>query len=395
MRARTVLISGAGITGPTFAYWLLQAGFTPTIVERAPALRTSGYMIDFWGVGYNISERMGLLPALLRDGYRLTEVRLVNEAGERVSGFDAQVFQSATAGRFISLPRGELARHCFELTAREVETLFGETISALEPTEDNVRVSFRRGQARSFDLVIGADGLHSNVRRLTFGPHDQCEKYLGYYTAAFSAPAYPHRDESAYLSYTTPGQQIAPYALRDGSSAFFFIFAQPEPLAMAHDDLEAQKQLLRERFAGTGWESDEIWPDWTKPMICTSTKWLKAGCPIGRADVWRWWAMRRTAHPSSRVRVLDWPWPAPICWRTSWPRQRGIIGSRSRRMSGPSAHLLKTSSTARSASAAGLHRAQLAASKFATSSRGCSIFPGWASTWFRAVWAIAHRQLSS
>ena len=258
MSGRTVLISGAGIAGPTLAYWLRQAGFAPTIVERAPALRTSGYMIDFWGVGYDVAERMGLLPVIVRDGYLLSEVRVVDADGQRVSGFDASVFRSATNKRFISLPRGDLARYCYELIAGDTETRFSDTISALEEGADGVRVTFRRGQARTFDLVIGADGLHSNVRKLTFGPPERFEKYLGYYTAAFSLPNYPHRDKSAYVMYSTPGRQVARYALRDGSSAFFFMFAQAEPLPLAHDDTAGHKRALQQRFAGTGWETDEI-----------------------------------------------------------------------------------------------------------------------------------------
>src|SRR4051794_13981781 len=99
--SRTVLISGAGVAGPTLAYWLIARGFTPTLVERAPALRTGGYMVDFWGLGYDVAERMGILPAILADGYRIQEVRLVDASGRRVSGFDARTFGSATGGRFI------------------------------------------------------------------------------------------------------------------------------------------------------------------------------------------------------------------------------------------------------------------------------------------------------
>jgi 2-polyprenyl-6-methoxyphenol hydroxylase-like FAD-dependent oxidoreductase len=106
--------------------------------------------------------------------------------------------------------------------------------------------------------VIGADGLHSTVRALAFDSAAVEERHLGYYTAAFSTSGYPHRTESAYVCYSIPGGQIARYALRDGRSAFFFIFAEPGILAMAHNDSDAQKRVLRERFGGHGWECDEI-----------------------------------------------------------------------------------------------------------------------------------------
>lgn len=254
----TVLISGLGVAGPTLAYWLRRFGFVPTVVERAPAPRTGGYMIDFWGVGFDVADRMGLVPALERDGYRLEELRLVDGDGRRITTVDARVFARALDGRFVSLPRGDLAHRIYELIDGGVETIFADSIVRLEQDARGVEVSFERTATRRFDLVVGADGLHSNVRRLVFGDGGEVETYLGYYAAAFSAAGYPHRDEGTYVSYALPGRQIARYALRNGRSAFFFVFAQEKPLAIDHHDTAAQRQILRQRFSGTGWECDEI-----------------------------------------------------------------------------------------------------------------------------------------
>lgn len=87
MAPKTVLISGAGIAGPTLAFWLKAAGFQPTLIERASALRTGGYVIDFWGLGYDIAERMGLAGDIERVGYHVGEMRIVDHQGERVAGF--------------------------------------------------------------------------------------------------------------------------------------------------------------------------------------------------------------------------------------------------------------------------------------------------------------------
>jgi len=108
MKGRSVLISGVGIAGPALAYWLLRCGFEPTLVEQAPSLRDDGYVIDFWGIGYDIVERMGLLPAVLDAGYSVREVRIVDDSGGRVGGFDASVFREAAHGRYTSLPRARL-----------------------------------------------------------------------------------------------------------------------------------------------------------------------------------------------------------------------------------------------------------------------------------------------
>src|SRR5579872_1048411 len=122
-----VLISGAGIAGPTLAYWLAHHGFEPTLLESAPALRTGGYVIDFWGAGFDVADRMGLLPEIRRQGYMVREVIAVNERGKRVSGFSVEVFSRLTEGRYISLPRGDLAAAIFAKIDGRVETIFGDS----------------------------------------------------------------------------------------------------------------------------------------------------------------------------------------------------------------------------------------------------------------------------
>lgn len=257
MHNTTVLISGLGIAGPTLAYWLLRHGFIPTIVERSPSPRPGGYMIDFWGVGYDVAERMNLLPILEADSYRLEELRLVDASGRRIGGFDARVFRTATRGRFLSLLRGDLALRLYELVEDRIDVIFGDTIGSLDEDNDGVHVRFERSLPQRFDLVVGADGLHSNVRALAFGD-GRVEHHLGYCTAAFTVHGYPHRDEGAYVSYAIPGRQAARYALRGGRTAFFLVFAQDTPPAFDPHDTEAQMALLRRVFHGAGWECDQI-----------------------------------------------------------------------------------------------------------------------------------------
>ena len=124
-----ILISGAGVAGPTLAYWLAHFGFEPTIVEKAPALRTGGYIIDFWGAGFDIADRMGLLPELREKGYVVQELRVVNRNGERIAGFPVDVIAQATGGRYISLPRSELSASIFGKLDGKVETIFGDSIT--------------------------------------------------------------------------------------------------------------------------------------------------------------------------------------------------------------------------------------------------------------------------
>jgi 2-polyprenyl-6-methoxyphenol hydroxylase-like FAD-dependent oxidoreductase len=251
-----VLISGAGIAGPTLAYWLAHYGFDVTIVEKAPALRTGGYVIDFWGAGFDIAERMDILPEVRSKGYVVQEVRVVNRDGRRVAGFPAAVFGRITNGRYISVARGDLAAAIFGTVRNDVEAIFGDSIASIDQRPARVRVEFEHAGQRDFDLVIGADGLHSDVRRLVFGPEERYEKYLGYKVAAFEIAGYRPRNELVYLMYTEVDQQVARFSMNDDRTLFLFTFA--DPAAEGPTSMEQQKELLRRRFGRSGWECPKI-----------------------------------------------------------------------------------------------------------------------------------------
>lgn len=257
MSNRTVLISGAGIAGPTLAFWLQAAGFEPTLIEQAPALRSGGYVVDFWGLGFDIAERMGLADDINRVGYHLREMRIVAGRGERVSGFGTNVFRGLTGGRFVTLGRSDLSRLLFEKIKGTAEVIFGDEIVGLQEREDRVQVQFRYAEERRFDLVIGADGLHSNVRKLAFGSQDQFEKRLGYVVAAFEVGGYLPRDEDVYVIYGEPGRMLGRFALHDDRTLFLFVFAADveTPTIL---DLTAQKAMLRDTYGEGKWECSRI-----------------------------------------------------------------------------------------------------------------------------------------
>ncbi|WP_288024361.1 FAD-dependent monooxygenase [Arthrobacter sp.] len=244
-----VLIVGAGIAGPTLAYWLQKSGHEVTIVEHAPELRSGGYLVDFWGAGFNVAEKMGIVPELRRRGYVMTEARAVNRDGRKVASFKPEAIMESVE-RYLSLARSDLSAVIYGAIG-SVELILGDTVGALEDDGNRVRVSFDGGTNRDFDLVVGADGLHSLVRRVAFGPDDRFEKYLGMVVAAFEAERYPQRNELVAMMHADVGFQAVRHSLHDDATLFLF--------SLRHDgnvptDRAAQESLLRAKLGDKGWE---------------------------------------------------------------------------------------------------------------------------------------------
>lgn len=248
-----VLIVGAGIAGPTLAYWLLRAGHEVTLVERAPELRRGGYLVDFWGAGFDVAERMGLVPELRRRGYVLTEARAVDRHGRRVASLvPAAMLGASQRQRYVSIARSDLAAVIYDALGGAAELILDDTVDALVDDGDRVRVTFESGQARDFDLVVGADGLHSRVRRLAFGPDELFEKYLGIVVSAFELEGYRPRDELIAMMHAGVGFQALRLSLRDDVTLFLVTVLHGGKVP--EDDRDAQQALLRARLAGQGWE---------------------------------------------------------------------------------------------------------------------------------------------
>ncbi|MGE0706169.1 MAG: FAD-dependent monooxygenase, partial [Vicinamibacterales bacterium] len=175
--AGRVFVAGAGVAGSCLAWWLDRYGYAVTVVEQAPEPRTGGYVIDFWGLGYDVAEKMGVLDELRRHDLKVREFRIVDRAGRRISGFNQRAVQELLKGRGMSLPRSALASALYEAVKDRVEVRFGDSVTGLEDGPRGVHVTFRAGEPQTFDLVIGADGLHSAVRRLCFGEEPQFERF--------------------------------------------------------------------------------------------------------------------------------------------------------------------------------------------------------------------------
>ena len=253
-----IAISGAGIAGPTLAHWLLRAGHAPTLIEQAPRLRAGGYIVDFWGVGFTIAERMGLLPQICDAGYKVRELRLVDGQGCKAGGFSTELIRASLDDRFTSIPRSRLAAEIYRSIEARCEVLFGETVTALSEQEDHVDLTLAKSGHRAFDLVVGADGQHSAIRRLMFGPEARFERDIGYRVAAFEADGYAPRDELVYVSHAKPGRQLARFAERDGRTMFLFVFTADQLAGPEPRDFGARKAGLRRVFGDFGWEAPKV-----------------------------------------------------------------------------------------------------------------------------------------
>lgn len=255
---RSILISGASLAGPVLAYWLNRYGFETTIVERSALLRTGGNGVDVRGLAVEVVKKMGLWPSIQSRAIDINGMLFVNGNDRQLSRINIKAMQSKSQSEEVEIYRGELAALLYGLTRNETEYRFGNTIRAIEQSEDGVSVSFETGATKKFDLLIGADGIHSNVRNLAFGPESDYLKFKDHYFAFASVD--PSLGVQGWLTgYNTPGKfaGVSRSNNRPGAKAYF-AFRQEKELVYDYRDLDQQKQLVKNAFAGMGWKVPQL-----------------------------------------------------------------------------------------------------------------------------------------
>ena len=247
---KNILISGASIAGPALAYWLRENGYTVTVVERSPAPRPGGYKIDVRGRAMEVLTRMGLADEVRKYHTDMRGGSFLDGEGRTIVEMDADTigFREATD---VEVLRGDLARILLAAT-EGVEYVYGDSITSLTEDDHGVAVTFERSLPRRFDLVIGADGLHSTVRALAFGPEERFLRPLGHHVAIFSVPNLLDLDRWETIQ-AEKGRTLNVYSTRQDSQAkAAFIFTSPTQ-EYGRRDIARQREILGEVFAGHGW----------------------------------------------------------------------------------------------------------------------------------------------
>ncbi|MBU8899027.1 FAD-dependent monooxygenase [Corallococcus sp. M34] len=255
---KTVLISGASIAGPALAWWLRHHGFAPTVVEQAPAPRMGGQAIDIRGTALQVIERMGFLAEAQRVRTRMKGMSVLDPDGNEVMRTTEMTFSAGPLDSDdLELLREDLTRMLLDSTRPQVEYRFGDSITALAQDARGVHVAFKHGPPRDFDLVVGADGLHSNVRRHAFGPESDCVRPLGTQLAIFRAENFLNLDHwQVWMRDGDAGFGI--YPVRDNTELRITVGFGGAPQDTHSRDPEAQKRLVAERLAHLRWETPRI-----------------------------------------------------------------------------------------------------------------------------------------
>ena len=252
---RSVLISGASIAGPTLAFWLDRYGFDVTVVERAPTIRTGGYPIDVRGTAIDVVERMGLLPQIRTAHIASRAMTFVDRAGKIIGSVPIYEAIGSDTERDVELPRGTLTTLLHDATRNgDVDYCFNDSIDTLRDDGKGVDIGFAGGRQARYDIVIGADGLHSRTRRLVFGPETPFNHSLGFCFNLFSMPNDKGLSHGGVV-HAEPGRTAAIWAVQDSPRVFGFLaFSTDEAPVSASRDAEEQIRRTRAAFAGMGWE---------------------------------------------------------------------------------------------------------------------------------------------
>jgi 2-polyprenyl-6-methoxyphenol hydroxylase-like FAD-dependent oxidoreductase len=299
MNGLKILISGASIAGPTLAHWLARRGADVTVVEQAPSLRQGGHGVDFRGAQMELLDRMGITDEVRARETGMGTQTIVDASGKPVVELPSLFFSGE-----VEIARGDLSRILYERTREHAEYVFDDSVTALHDTGAGVDVEFRRGPTRRFDLVVGADGMHSRVRAW---PSDRSRSSPR--STATTPRASPR---PTTCGWTTPGWSTTNPAGRHGRQRSRPLRArrragvQGRPADLRPPRSRRRPRLVVEHFAGCGWETPRLLRELEHAPTCTSTPWSRSASTAGRPVASGCSATPRGA-PVPAARAPGWP----------------------------------------------------------------------------------------
>ncbi|MEV6964535.1 FAD-dependent monooxygenase [Hamadaea sp. NPDC051192] len=238
---KRILVSGASIAGLTLAYRLTRHDFQVTVVERAERLRAGGNGVDVRDQATDVVAEMGLLPQIRAAATDVHGMKFVDAADRAVARIDIRDPAS------LEIMRGDLVALLHGVT--DVEYLFGDWITAIRQDGDGVTVDLASGGTRRFDLLVGADGLHSATRRLAFGPEADYLTFKDHYFAFADADSSLGEDRWVTM-FNTPGKMTGLYRSGNHTQAKAYFIFRSKPIAFDHRDVGEHKRLVRDAFGG-------------------------------------------------------------------------------------------------------------------------------------------------
>jgi len=246
---RRALVSGASIAGPALGYWLVRNGWSVTLVERAPHVRGGGYPIDLRGTAIQVAKRMGIYDDVRRHQVGRRSTQVLNQRGTKIATIDFSTLINDEASGDVELPRGDLTTILYEATRDDVDYVFNESVATIMPRDDRVDVTFMSGRSDSFDIVVGADGIHSTTRKLVFGPESSYIRHLGPIVAIWDEET-TDRMPSTGVMFNLPGRAAMHMRENTGPARGFVTFVVDDPASVDLNDTKSAPRLAREAFDG-------------------------------------------------------------------------------------------------------------------------------------------------